>query len=334
MRHGNKNKDRQARSGEVQSSGQYRSEPSRRQTSQAGSERQWGYDPRDRGQQEQFEPQRFDDESGQRNFRSGEDERGSGSDERGYRGGLGNSPWGNGGNFGNDERGFRDRYESYERGFGGNDSSQRDYGRGNEERNQRGFGPGSDSGSGRGFGGYDRGDRGFGGSYGNRERSYGNRYGSNEPTYGSDYRSGERSFGGRLGTGESGNDRGYGNTANLGWSGQGWSQNEGRGPKNYRRSDERIREEVCDRLMQGRLNAEEVDVQVQDGQVTLSGTVEDRQDKRIIEELAEQILGVKDVQNQLRVQRPTSSSRSEKPSGSGAGSQVHGEGNAQKSSKA
>lgn len=78
----------------------------------------------------------------------------------------------------------------------------------------------------------------------------------------------------------------------------------GRGPKGYMRSDERIREDVCERLMQGWMNAENVDVQVKGGEVTLLGTVERREEKRAIEDVAEAVLGVKEVHNQLRVSRP------------------------------
>ena len=76
----------------------------------------------------------------------------------------------------------------------------------------------------------------------------------------------------------------------------------GRGPRNYQRSDERIREDVCERLsMHGQLDASEVDIQVQNGEVTLQGSVNDRWAKRTAEDLAEGVWGVKEVHNQLRV---------------------------------
>jgi hypothetical protein len=77
----------------------------------------------------------------------------------------------------------------------------------------------------------------------------------------------------------------------------------GRGPKGYQRGDDRIRADICDRLMQGWMNAEDVEVQVKDGNVTLSGTVRSRDEKRAIEDLAEAVLGVKDVDNNIRVNR-------------------------------
>jgi hypothetical protein len=78
----------------------------------------------------------------------------------------------------------------------------------------------------------------------------------------------------------------------------------GRGPKGYRRTDERIREEVCERLMRHPwADSSEVDVFVKDGEVTLAGTVPDRRTKREIEDVAEDVLGVRDMQNLLRVRR-------------------------------
>jgi len=77
----------------------------------------------------------------------------------------------------------------------------------------------------------------------------------------------------------------------------------GRGPKGYTRSDERIREDICERLMDAWMNAEHVDVRVKDGEVTLVGSVRTRDEKHAIENLAADVLGVKDVHNSLLVQR-------------------------------
>lgn len=77
----------------------------------------------------------------------------------------------------------------------------------------------------------------------------------------------------------------------------------GRGPKGYQRSDERIQEEVCDCLFDHPgIDASEIEVRVEDGQVTLSGTVNERRIRRLAEEAVEDIRGVKDVSNQIRVQ--------------------------------
>jgi hypothetical protein len=75
----------------------------------------------------------------------------------------------------------------------------------------------------------------------------------------------------------------------------------GRAPRGYVRSDERIKEDLCDRLMHSWIDAEDVDIQVRGGEVFLAGTVEDRASKRAIEDLADDVLGVKDVQNNIRL---------------------------------
>jgi BON domain len=77
----------------------------------------------------------------------------------------------------------------------------------------------------------------------------------------------------------------------------------GRPPKGYTRSDDRIREDICDRLMMSWMNAENVEVRVLAGEVTLQGTVKSRDEKRAIEALAESVLGVKDITNALRIER-------------------------------
>jgi osmotically-inducible protein OsmY len=77
----------------------------------------------------------------------------------------------------------------------------------------------------------------------------------------------------------------------------------GRGPKNYRRPDERIREEINDRLTDNDwLDASDVDVSVVNGEAVLSGTVDSRYSKRLAEDIAESVTGVSNVQNNLRVQ--------------------------------
>ena len=77
----------------------------------------------------------------------------------------------------------------------------------------------------------------------------------------------------------------------------------GRGPKGYKRSDERIHEDVCERLTEDRfIDASNVEVVVKDGEVTLSGTVASRGLKRRAEDLAELASGVQHVQNNLRVE--------------------------------
>jgi len=76
----------------------------------------------------------------------------------------------------------------------------------------------------------------------------------------------------------------------------------GRGPKGYQRSDERIREDLCERLTDDPMvDASQVDVDVSGREVTLSGLVETRAARRRAEDIAEEISGVVHVQNDLRV---------------------------------
>ena len=78
----------------------------------------------------------------------------------------------------------------------------------------------------------------------------------------------------------------------------------GRGPKGYQRSDERIHEEVCERLSEDHdVDASEIEVKVSGGTVALSGSVTDRFAKRRAEDIAESVPGVKDVENGIRVAR-------------------------------
>lgn len=75
-----------------------------------------------------------------------------------------------------------------------------------------------------------------------------------------------------------------------------------RGPKNYRRSDTRIMEDVCDRLGQHPdMDASDLEVEVKDGEITLKGTVPQRYMKRLAEDIADVIPGVQDVHNEVRV---------------------------------
>jgi len=79
----------------------------------------------------------------------------------------------------------------------------------------------------------------------------------------------------------------------------------GRGPKGYRRSDERIEEDVCERLtVHPAIDASEIEVSVSGGDVTLKGTVNNRAEKHLAESMTETVSGVKEVYNQLRITQP------------------------------
>jgi len=85
-------------------------------------------------------------------------------------------------------------------------------------------------------------------------------------------------------------------------------QHKGKGPKNYSRSDERIKEDINDRLSDDPfIDASDIDVTVTNGEVTLTGTVDERSNKRRAEDLAENVSGVKNVENRIRVGSTASS---------------------------
>jgi len=78
----------------------------------------------------------------------------------------------------------------------------------------------------------------------------------------------------------------------------------GRGPRNYRRTDARIAEDVNDRLTDDwQIDATDIEVTVDGGEVTLRGSVDSRADKRRAEDIADAVSGVRDVHNLLRIQR-------------------------------
>ncbi|OZI22512.1 BON domain-containing protein [Bordetella genomosp. 7] len=72
-------------------------------------------------------------------------------------------------------------------------------------------------------------------------------------------------------------------------------------PKGYVRSDERVREDVCERLSHSGLDVSDVSVQVSDGVVTLEGSVPSRHTKHAVEDCVDDCLGVNDIQNHIRV---------------------------------
>ncbi len=96
-------------------------------------------------------------------------------------------------------------------------------------------------------------------------------------------------------------------------SGQGYygerrneGQFRGKGPRGYQRADERIQDDVNDRLSEDpHLDASDIEVSVKASEVTLNGEVATRADKRRAEDCVEKVSGVTNVQNNLRIrQRP------------------------------
>lgn len=95
----------------------------------------------------------------------------------------------------------------------------------------------------------------------------------------------------------------------------------GKGPKGYVRSDQRIREEICEILSDDfRIDASDISVEVRDGVVLIEGSVPDRLQKHRVEDIADSCSGVKDVNNSLRVSRQAGQSSRQELSGQSLGS--------------
>lgn len=197
--------------------------------------------------------------------------------------------WGRQGNWGS--FGNRPDYNRESNWIAGRQDARSEYERGsNSGRNYQ-----------RGGGSYQGHDRDLGGQYDRypSNPNYGQGQGGYSPgqggssqggsSYGSygggSYQGGMGSLGGGMGS--------YGDRGRF----------SGRGPKGWQRSDERIKEDVNERLTDHpHIDASEIEVNVKNGEVTLTGTAEDRNTKRQVEEVAEQVSGVKEVHNQIRVQ--------------------------------
>ncbi len=198
--------------------------------------------------------------------------------------------------------GFGDDQYGASRGHGqqgrsGGDQSDMRYG----QLGQGGYGQGRYGDTGQGVFGQS-GRAGYGGPYmgqgGNRQAGgYG---GSDQGWTSSDWNRGER-----------GHDRGFLERAGdevSSWFGDDEARrrreadHRGKGPRGYTRSDDRIREDVSDKLSDDPMvDASDIDVTVENGEVTLSGEVSSRQAKRQAEDCVDHVAGVRHVQNNLRV---------------------------------
>jgi hypothetical protein len=201
-------------------------------------------------------------------------------------------------------------------GFGG--YGERGYGRGRFGQGGQGAGR-SPSFGGRGSGGYEPGSHGQQGGFGrpgrfgpqggfgqDRERELGG-YGS----YGG-YGPSEQEQAWGTGGGPERWQSGRGAMQRGGFEsetepGRGWQQHGGphlgKGPKGYRRSDERVLDDVCQALERDpRIDASDIEVTCTNGEVTLRGTVDSRETKRRAEDCVEDLPGVRDVRNELRTQ--------------------------------
>ena len=76
----------------------------------------------------------------------------------------------------------------------------------------------------------------------------------------------------------------------------------GKGPKSFTRSDDQLRNDICQRLSDhDDVDATDIDVHVESGEATLIGTVPERPMKRLAEDCADACIGISNVQNNLRV---------------------------------
>jgi osmotically-inducible protein OsmY len=84
----------------------------------------------------------------------------------------------------------------------------------------------------------------------------------------------------------------------------------GVGPRNYTRSDDRLTEDINERLTDDDdLDASDLSVHVSQGKVTLEGKVEQRWMKHRAEDIADSCIGVKEVENRIQVSSGSMSGR-------------------------
>jgi osmotically-inducible protein OsmY len=90
------------------------------------------------------------------------------------------------------------------------------------------------------------------------------------------------------------------------------------GPKGFRRADDRLLDDIAERLMYADdIDSSDVTVGVKDAKVTLDGTVPERWMRYAVDDIAESVIGVQDVENNVRVRRTedTSTARAQEMGG-------------------
>jgi BON domain-containing protein len=208
-----------------------------------------------------------------------------------------------------DEGNARGSGGSMERGMMGSDNprgSGYGYDDGNPQRERTSYRGQSGSQAGNMYSNESRqrdegGNRGHWGDFdrGGQSRNAGPMRSADDPMARNDRQAGQNREGGGYGSSSYG-QRDYGEQR---WGQEMRGPHAGKGPQGFQRSDERIKEMVHEALTDHEhLDATHITVEVQQGEVTLTGTVEDRQTKRLAEDVVERCKGVKDVLNQLRVQ--------------------------------
>lgn len=178
---------------------------------------------------------------------------------------------------------------------------------------QSGYGQGNRNPSGQG--GYGQGYGQGGGS----DHGQGSRYGQGS-SYGQAGQAGQGSYA-QGSYGHSGQD------ASQGGDRESMGGHRGKGPRNYSRSDERLAEDINEQLMHSDdIDASDIDVKVEGGEVKLEGTVTERWMKHQVEDLVERCSGVKDIDNRIRVKKSWSRGMDEDSSSDMKSSSSNGNG--------
>ncbi len=162
----------------------------------------------------------------------------------------------------------------------------------------------------------ERNSRGHNASSGSvRRRNHHRRHGYRG--YGSGFDRGTASYGGAIHWG-----RGFGGVGSPEWVGtttlpraglftaEVWERGPYRGPgPKGSASDERIREDIYDELTRrSNVDPSRLTVRVENGDVTLEGTVQDLDARRVVDEVASRCFGVNQVHNHLHVERANNGS--------------------------
>jgi osmotically-inducible protein OsmY len=253
------------------------------------------------GESEQSEDDRWTQGGGSRRYQQdqeyGRSERYGGGPQQGY----GSSGQSQQGGYGRTQYGQREQG-----GFGGGQS----YERGGFRGEQRGGGYGEFREPGR-SGSASQGRQGSGRQY--ESQSFDQPY---PPGFQDNYGSSQRAT--RYGSGREGSSA--------------FGSHYGKGPKGYTRSDERLKEVICEKLTDDpMIDASEINIEVTSQVVKLTGTVDDRSTKYEVEELIERCGGVKDIDNQLRVRSSSSQSSQMRSQGSTEAAGGYGSGTGQSS---
>lgn len=241
--------------------------------------------------------------------------------------GLGQTSMGQG-PYGREESGYGPRAQSsgWQQSRGGSQSPQ--YGMPRQDRHQGESGGGRGAYAQQGYSGYQFRQQGEG--YGSSS-GYGN---PDQDRYGSQSYGGE-SFISPADTQQvhSGHGRqsyarpDYGSNYGSAGAGMGYG---GVGPRNYTRSDERITEDLCERLTRDHdIDASDIEVKVASGTATLEGTVSQRWMKHRAEDLADNCSGVRSVDNRIRVQSSQSEGSGSSASQEKGGSSTRASGGSQ-----